>query len=74
MTVNQPVKKFPTFFGTRRFMTVFTKARHWTVIMRHMNPIHTLIYYSFRNCFIIVLPSTLVPPKWSFLFMFSDKN
>jgi len=28
LTVPQPVKKFPTFYGTRRFITVFTSARH----------------------------------------------
>jgi hypothetical protein len=26
-TVTQPVKKFPAFYGTERFITVFTKAR-----------------------------------------------
>jgi len=25
------VKKFPTFYGTRRFITVFTTARHWSL-------------------------------------------
>ena len=25
---SQPVKKFTTFYGTRRFITVFTSARH----------------------------------------------
>jgi hypothetical protein len=24
----QPVKKFPFFYGNRRFITAFTKARH----------------------------------------------
>ena len=28
LTVPQPVKKFPTFYGTRRFITAFTSARH----------------------------------------------
>ena len=32
-----PVKKFPAFYGTRRFITVFTKARHlspsWVKLM-----------------------------------------
>jgi hypothetical protein len=27
-TVAELVKKFPTFYGTRRFSTVFTKAHH----------------------------------------------
>jgi hypothetical protein len=28
LTVTQLVKKFPAFYGTRRFITVFTKADH----------------------------------------------
>jgi hypothetical protein len=30
VTVTQLVKKFPAFYGTRRFITVFTGARHWS--------------------------------------------
>jgi len=28
LTAPQLVKKFPTFYGTRRFITAFTRARH----------------------------------------------
>ena len=28
LTGFQPVKKFPAFYGTRKFLTVFTSARH----------------------------------------------
>jgi hypothetical protein len=28
LTVSQLVKKFPAFYGTRRFITAFTRARH----------------------------------------------
>ena len=28
LTVSQLVKKFPPFYGTRRFITAFTSARH----------------------------------------------
>ena len=28
LTGSQPVKKFPTFYGSRRFITPFTSARH----------------------------------------------
>jgi hypothetical protein len=28
LTCSQPVKKFPAFYGTRRFITAFTSARH----------------------------------------------
>jgi hypothetical protein len=27
----QPLKNFPTFYGTRRLNTVFTKALHWSL-------------------------------------------
>jgi hypothetical protein len=28
LTGLQPVKKFPAFYGTRKFITAFTSARH----------------------------------------------
>jgi hypothetical protein len=31
LTVAQPLKKFPVFYGPRRFMTLFTTARHWSL-------------------------------------------
>jgi len=31
LIATQPVKKFPAFYGTRRFITVFTPARHWSL-------------------------------------------
>jgi len=31
LTATQLVKKFPAFYGTRRFITVFTTARHWSL-------------------------------------------
>jgi hypothetical protein len=31
LIVTQLVKKIPLSYGTRRFITVFTKARHWTL-------------------------------------------
>jgi hypothetical protein len=29
--VAQPLKKFPTFYGTQRFITVSTRASHWSL-------------------------------------------
>jgi hypothetical protein len=31
LIVTQLVKNIPLSYGTRRFITVFTKARHWTL-------------------------------------------
>jgi hypothetical protein len=36
LTGLQLVKKFPTFYGTRRFITAFTIARH----LSQLNPAH----------------------------------
>jgi hypothetical protein len=31
LPIVQPFKKFPAFYGTRRFITVFTRALHWSL-------------------------------------------
>jgi hypothetical protein len=31
LPIVQPLKKFPAFYGTRRFITVFTRALHWSI-------------------------------------------
>jgi len=31
LTVTQLVRKFPTFYGTRMFITVFRRAHHWSL-------------------------------------------
>jgi hypothetical protein len=31
LTVTQPVKKYPAVYGTRRFITVFIRAHHWSL-------------------------------------------
>jgi hypothetical protein len=31
LTCSQPLKKFPAFYGTRRFITAFTSVRHLSV-------------------------------------------
>jgi hypothetical protein len=31
LPIVQPLKKFPAFYGTRRFFTVFTRALHWSL-------------------------------------------
>jgi hypothetical protein len=39
LTVTQLVNKFPAFYGTRRFITVFTRARHWPLQPTPPHPI-----------------------------------
>jgi hypothetical protein len=47
LTVAHPVKKLPVSYGTRRFITAFTRARHrflsWTrwIQSTHPNPAYT---------------------------------
>jgi hypothetical protein len=31
LPIVQPLKNFPAFYGTRRFITVFTRALHWSL-------------------------------------------
>jgi hypothetical protein len=31
LSIVQPLKNFPAFYGTRRFITVFTRALHWSL-------------------------------------------
>jgi hypothetical protein len=60
ITVAQVVKK--TFYGTRSFINVFTKARHWALsIARWIQS--TRLLSSVRMC-----------STWCLVFMFSDQN
>jgi len=71
--VTQVTKKFPTLMEPTGFITVFTKANHWTLSRTscihsfHSQPIFL------RPIFNITFPSTL-SPKWSLPLMFIDQN
>jgi hypothetical protein len=54
MLVSQQVAKFPQFYATRRFITVFTRARQWSLSWA------TLISSCFLMC-ILILSSHLRP-------------
>jgi hypothetical protein len=36
------------FYRNRRFITVFTRSRHWELIFSHMNPLYVLRHYYFK--------------------------
>jgi len=64
LVVSQLVKKFTAFYRTRRFITVFTTAWHWSLFWAtwiqsttHSHPV------SLRS--ISVFPSTARYPEWS---------
>jgi hypothetical protein len=75
LTVTHTAKKFPDFYGTRRFITVLTTARHWSLfwawwiqsITSHaisLRPILILPYH-LRLC----LQNGLVPSDFLFIIL-----
>jgi hypothetical protein len=46
LTVAQLIKKFPTFYETRKFIIVFTRARHWSLSWAAWNIPHIIILVS----------------------------
>jgi hypothetical protein len=62
------VKKFSTFYGTRRLLRW---SQEPTAAPYLMNPVHVFPYY-FKISFNIVIHSTLLSPKWSLPVRFSD--
>jgi len=69
LTVNQPAKKFITFYGTQRFITVFTRARHWS--LSYVKCAQCTLYFLKINSNII-FPCTPTYSEWSLPFGFSE--
>jgi hypothetical protein len=57
LRINHLAKKFPTFYGTKRFITTFTKGCPWSIFLYQRNPIDTLASNYFKIHFNIILPS-----------------
>ena len=74
LTGLQLVKKFPAFYGIRKFITTFTSARHmslpWSSSIQSIPP-HTTCWRS-----ILILPShlRLKSPQWSRTHRFPHEN
>ena len=74
LTGFQPVKKFPTFYGTRRFITAFTSARH--LFLSCASSIQSIPPTSqFLKIYLnILLPSRPGSPNWSLSFRFPHQK
>jgi hypothetical protein len=72
LMIIQQVNKFPAFYRTRSFITVFTRVRHWSLPTAKwitFNPI--LLFKILIN---MIVPSMPRYPVWSLLFSFSHRN
>jgi hypothetical protein len=73
LPILQQLKNFPAFYGTRRFITAFTRALHWSLswarsiqsIPSHPN--------SHRSILILSNPPTSWSSQWSFSFWISHQ-
>lgn len=69
VVVNQPVNKFPTFSKTRRFMTVFTRARHLSPFSARLIPFTLLYPMSLRIILILSIHLRLCLPRSVFFIL-----
>ena len=73
LTAPHLVRNFPAFYGTRRFITVFTKARHLS--LSQVRSIHSTNPSHFSKIhFNIILSSTPGSSKWSPSFKSPHRN
>jgi len=70
LTVCQLVKKFPAFYGTRRFITSFTSVRHLSLSRASSIQFIPPTSHFLKIRLNIILPSTPWSPKWPFSLRF----
>ena len=74
LTFFQLVQNFPAFYGTLRFITAFTTARHLSLSLA--TSIQSILPHStyWRSIKILSSPSIRGSPKWPIFFTFSHQN
>jgi hypothetical protein len=70
LTVTQHLKTFPTFYGTRRFITVFTRARHCSLPSARWIQFIPPCFISLRYILILSAQLRLVLPSVYFFLSF----
>jgi len=74
LTISQLVKIFPQFYGTRRYITAFTRAHPPVHILNQIDPFHIPTSHYLKIHLTIILPSTPGSPKWSRSFRFPHQT
>jgi hypothetical protein len=69
----QLLKNFPALYGTRRFITMFTRAPHWSLSWATSIQYITIPSYTLKIHFDIVHPSLTWSPQWSLSFWLSHQ-
>ena len=71
---SQLVKKFPTFYGIRSFITAFTSACHLSLNLRKIDPVHALTSHFLKIHLNIILTSMPGSSNWSLSLRFPHQN
>jgi hypothetical protein len=65
-------QKIPTFYGIRGIITVFTKARQWTLSLDQLNPVRPIDLYLPKVQLNVILPPTLPATVYSVYYQLSS--